>query len=78
MVSILVRLSVVVSDDWCGDKWDGLDRATRWTAGDRAGLDDLEGKVRQDWSDLSKSDQERLHHELGHPVTTEDGVMGRH
>lgn len=55
-----------MSDDWCADKWSGLDRATRWIAGDRAGLDDLDGKVTRDWSELSKGDQDRLHDELGH------------
>ncbi len=33
------------------------DTASRWTAGDRAGLADLESKVMRDWSDLAKDDR---------------------
>jgi hypothetical protein len=58
--------SVVVTDNWCGDKWNGLDKPTPGTAAARAGLDDLQNKVAGDWSDLSNGDRDRLHDELGH------------
>jgi hypothetical protein len=37
-----------------------------WTAGVRAGVNDLESKVTRYGSDLSKGDQDRLHDQLGH------------
>jgi hypothetical protein len=57
---------VIVTDDWCEAKWDDFDVATRLRAADRAGLDDLQSKATREWAELSKSDRDRLHDELGH------------